>query len=643
MYVFLGKSSTGARSVAARSRAVRLALPRVAVLAAAGAIAALMLLVAGPAMSGSTTTTPSRLSAKLVPAKGALFGIWAKARSGRTIAGERSYLESQLGRKFDLDKRYYMWDSAWPTSYDRTTVAEGRTVAVSWVATRRDGSGIPWRQIANGSHDAHIAARADAVKQFGTPIMIAFHHEPEDDLRQLGTPAEFASAFRHIVTMFRNRGATNAVWVWNMMAYSFVSSSRIPLLEYYPGDSYVDWLAADGYNWFGSSWIGAGQPWRSFASVFQAFYDWGSARGKPLAIYEFGVLEDTVTPNPQRKAQWFRDALATIKRWPALKAIIYFNAHEWYYDSSQASTNAVKEIGADPFFNPLTAPMDTTAPSVAITSPAGAETLGGTVDVAASATDDVAVGKVEFLVNGSVAAADTTAPYGFALDTRTLANGTATLSARATDAAGNTGSSVPVAVTVANDVAPPSVAITSPAAGQSVSGAVEVTADASDDSAVAKVEFLVNGAVRASDSSAPYGFALDTAELANGSATLEARAVDTAGKVGTAAPVTVDVANGPPPPAADTVRPDVQLLQPTGGSTVSRRQVVHLAASASDDIGVASVEFKVNGVVRCVDTAAPYECDWMVWTTSGYVNYVRATAVDASGNSRSMYVTVTTR
>ena len=53
--------------------------------------------------------------------------------------------------------------------------------------------------IASGAEDAAIIARADAIKAFGYPMYLAFHHEPEDDLATFGTPADYAAAFRHIV------------------------------------------------------------------------------------------------------------------------------------------------------------------------------------------------------------------------------------------------------------------------------------------------------------------------------------------------------------------------------------------------------------------------------------------------------------
>jgi leucyl aminopeptidase len=96
---------------------------------------------------------------------------------------------------------------------------------------------------------------------------------------------------------------------------------------------------------------------------------------------------------------------------------------------------------------------------------------------------------------------------------------------------------------IPNDTTPPTVAITAPAAGSTVSGTVNITANASDNVALGRVEFWVDGALRATDTTSPYSYAWDTAAVANGSHSLVARAVDSSGNVGTSASVAVTVSN----------------------------------------------------------------------------------------------------
>ena len=96
--------------------------------------------------------------------------------------------------------------------------------------------------------------------------------------------------------------------------------------------------------------------------------------------------------------------------------------------------------------------VDVTPPTVSLTAPP-AGTVSGTVTLAATATDNVGVSGVQFLVDDAAQGAeDTSAPYSTSWNTTTATNGTHTLTVRARDAAGNITTSAPVTVTVANPV-----------------------------------------------------------------------------------------------------------------------------------------------------------------------------------------------
>ena len=85
------------------------------------------------------------------------------------------------------------------------------------------------------------------------------------------------------------------------------------------------------------------------------------------------------------------------------------------------------------------AAVDTTAPSVAFSTPANlASGLSGVIPVVASASDDVGVAAVEFQIDAQpLGAAVTSAPYATTLDTSAYPAGQHVLRARASDAAGN--------------------------------------------------------------------------------------------------------------------------------------------------------------------------------------------------------------
>jgi hypothetical protein len=96
-------------------------------------------------------------------------------------------------------------------------------------------------------------------------------------------------------------------------------------------------------------------------------------------------------------------------------------------------------------------PGDTTAPSTSITAPTGGSTVSGSaVTVSADATDNVGVSKVDFYAGATLIGTDTTAPYSVSWNTTSLANGSYSITSKASDAAGNVGSSAAVSVTVSN-------------------------------------------------------------------------------------------------------------------------------------------------------------------------------------------------
>src|SRR5207245_124598 len=107
----------------------------------------------------------------------------------------------------------------------------------------------------------------------------------------------------------------------------------------------------------------SGDQWRSFASIYGSFYDWGMAHGKPLMVGEFGAQER----NPGDKAQWLteaRDALKT--KFPGIKAVLYFDAnkdYDWRVTSSSQTLAAFRDMANDPWFTPDPRPLVDAAPA----------------------------------------------------------------------------------------------------------------------------------------------------------------------------------------------------------------------------------------------------------------------------------------
>jgi subtilisin family serine protease len=102
------------------------------------------------------------------------------------------------------------------------------------------------------------------------------------------------------------------------------------------------------------------------------------------------------------------------------------------------------------------------------------------------------------------------------------------------------------AVGAGGDTTPPTTTLTAPAAGATVSDVVTVTANASDNVGVSRVDFYLGTTLLGSDSTAPYSVTWDTKTAANGGYTLSSKAVDTSGNSATSAAVSVTVNNTAP-------------------------------------------------------------------------------------------------
>ena len=181
----------------------------------------------------------------------------------------------------------------------------------------------------------------------------------------------------------------------------------------------------------------------------------------------------------------------------------------------------------------------------------------------------------------------------------------------------------------------PTVSLTAPANGSTVSGMTTVSANASDNVGVAGVQFRLDGSnLGAEVTSAPYSANWNTTTAANGGHTLTAVARDAAGNSTTSAAVAVTVNN------ADSTPPTVSLTAPANGSTVSGTTTV--SANASDNVGVAGVQFKLDGVNLGSElTNPPYSLSWDATLATNTSHNLTATARDAAGKIAVASVTVT--
>ncbi|HEX5475481.1 MAG TPA: Ig-like domain-containing protein [Vicinamibacterales bacterium] len=270
---------------------------------------------------------------------------------------------------------------------------------------------------------------------------------------------------------------------------------------------------------------------------------------------------------------------------------------------------------------------DTVAPVVSITAPLQGVDVNGVTAVAVDATDNVGVARVELWVGGVLGGTNATAPFGFAWDTSTLVPGSYTILAKAYDAAGNPGTSTPVTVNVVPtppDTEDPVAAMTAPAEGTTINSQSSIGVDATDNVGVVTVDLLVDGAVTASTTSAPYAFAVSGLALTAGPHTLQGRASDAAGNTGLTAVVNVTMDTTPPPPS------DIVLYAAETPAIVGRWETVADATAA----GGMRIHNPNAGAAK-IKTASPAPADYfeLTFTAQANVPYHLWMRGRADGNS----------
>lgn len=299
---------------------------------------------------------------------------------------------------------------------------------------------------------------------------------------------------------------------------------------------------------------------------------------------------------------------------------------------------------------------DTTRPALGFAQPQVGGTQNGLIGishgerVSVNALDDRAVASVSLLADGAPvgtmtsATSATSAPYTFYCDTSSYADGSQhTLTAVATDAAGNS-TSISMTVTASGtfDATSPAIAFTQPviiggiaSVGKSAKEIIEVNAQ--DNKAVTSVSVYADGYPMGTMTAAPYRFTWNTAAMALGSQhLLQALASDAAGN-STVAALTVTITA-----PADTTAPMVSFQQPLAGAAIALSTGEQVTVNASDNIGVASVNFYVDGALLGTSTIAPYSFTWNTSSLAGGSSHtLRAVAADQAGNSAEASIGVT--
>jgi beta-mannanase len=205
--------------------------------------------------------------------------------------------------------------------------------------------------IINGLCDAYLRNFADGLALRPERFLLRFAHEMNISNTYTWWAGNYGNDTSKYISMFRHvhvvvnaelarKGKTNVEWVWSPNYASNPPDSWNAIHNYYPGDSYVDWIGLSGYNWNSN---------QSFSDLYDSVLrNLACSYAKPQIISEIGTVDGSPT-----KSAWITDAYQRAPNYPFLRSIVWFNDYA-YADANSSdfrittSTAASGSVSAVP-------------------------------------------------------------------------------------------------------------------------------------------------------------------------------------------------------------------------------------------------------------------------------------------------------
>ena len=329
-------------------------------------------------------------------------------------------------------------------------------------------------------------------------------------------------------------------YAWNKGALVFASAMNAGTsAPYYPAacDNAIAVSATDvgdafaGFSNYGS-WIDFSAPGVNIVTTsnYGSYGNWsGTSFSSPLTA---GIAALILSVNPGLSNSWVYNLLkqSAVDR----GAPGFDNYYGWGRVDALGAVNAA--LG--------TASIDSTPPTVTISSPANGATLAGSAQISGTASDNVSLSHVDISIDGQLAGSSQGSPFSIAWNTAGAVNGSHTITVSAYDTSGNM-SSATTACTVNNvvksDTQAPAVAILNPLPNTLIGSPkpIAVSVSASDNVAVSQVSIYIDGVQVYTGTTAPFTYSWNTKKSSSGKHVITATAWDAAGNSASASPVTV--------------------------------------------------------------------------------------------------------
>jgi hypothetical protein len=295
-------------------------------------------LVGAPAAIASGSAPPSAaLSTPPIPTSGAYLGAWVNplgllSNGGANEIPQLPKFNSQIGKPLAVLHVYTLFADPFPTETLTAVEANGSIPLVDWSCANVS-------QINGGALDTTITTEAQSFKAFAKPVFFRWFWEMDANsyahrlCGAYGNGPAFIAAWQRIWNIFHRVGATNVAFVW-------CPSSHGDASPYYPGDAYVDWVAADAYD---RANLGSLTLHHDFAH----FYAQWAGRNKPIMVGETAARAlDQVLYIQSIQAQ-------LPVSYPKIKALMYFDApgdfDNWSLQGN--GLTAFKTLANTPYFS----------------------------------------------------------------------------------------------------------------------------------------------------------------------------------------------------------------------------------------------------------------------------------------------------
>lgn len=223
--------------------------------------------------------------------------------------------------------RYQQIDDAFPVNfvnyYSAHSVGTVISLNIKSLSAGHDRNDTLLREIPKGLWDNSLRDFADQAKQTNVKIYLRFGYEMNGDWFEWGSkPKDFIAAWKYAYRIFKEEKADNVLWVFSLNVLWDGATVNNDLLNYYPGDSVVDIVGFDGYNYGDIEKDGCRLYWKSFSEIFGTSLKAVDNINKPIWITEIGCATDN------RRPDWIKDMLNFMESNTCVDALLWFDAHK---------------------------------------------------------------------------------------------------------------------------------------------------------------------------------------------------------------------------------------------------------------------------------------------------------------------------